>query len=65
MSTQLLKSVISVGADLEEAVGSQADKDLLTKLFIAFKEAREIRFGLRRMYDAEMTEKSVRDQIID
>jgi four helix bundle protein len=65
ISTQLLKSGTSVGANLEEALGSQSDKDLLTKLFIAYKEARESRFWLRLMYDAEMIEKSVRDQLIE
>lgn len=65
LSTQLLKSGTSVGANLEEAVGSQSDKDLLTKLFIAYKEARESRFWLRLMYDTEMIERPIRDHLIE
>jgi len=47
LSKQLLKSGTSIGANLEEAVGSQTDKEMYTKMHIAYREARESKYWLR------------------
>jgi len=47
LSKQILKSGTSIGANLEEAYGAQSRKDFTSKIFIAYKEARETRYWLR------------------
>ena len=41
LSKQLLRAGTSVGANIEEAIGGQSEKDFFAKLTIAYKEARE------------------------
>lgn len=41
LSKQLLRSGTSIGANIEESIGGQSDKDFLHKLSISYKEARE------------------------
>ena len=47
LSKQILKSGTSIGANVEEAIGAQSEKDFLNKLSIAYKEARETHYWLR------------------
>jgi four helix bundle protein len=47
LSKQLLRSGTSIGANVEESIGGQTDKDFFTKVAIAYKEARETRYWLR------------------
>ena len=47
LSKQLLKSGTSIGANVEEAVGGQSEKDFLSKLSIAYKEVRETIYWLK------------------
>ncbi|MDZ7936463.1 MAG: four helix bundle protein [Emticicia sp.] len=47
LSKQLLRSGTSVGANIEESIGGQSDKDFLSKLSIAYKEARESIYWLK------------------
>lgn len=47
LSKQLLRSGTSVGANIEEAIGGQSDKDFISKISIAYKEARETRYWLK------------------
>jgi four helix bundle protein len=49
LSTQLFRSGTSVGANIEEAYGTQTDADFLNKFVIALKEARETSFWLRQL----------------
>ena len=41
LSKQVLRSGTSIGANIEESIGGYSDKDFLSKLSIAYKEARE------------------------
>lgn len=41
---QLLRSGTSIGANVEEALGGQSDKDFAAKFYIAYKEARETHY---------------------
>jgi four helix bundle protein len=41
LSKQLLRSGTSIGANIEEAVGSQSRKKFIAKMNISFKESRE------------------------
>jgi four helix bundle protein len=44
LSNQLLRSGTSIGANVEEASAGQSRKDLVAKMCIAAKEARETRY---------------------
>ncbi len=47
LSGQLLRSGTSIGANVEEANGSQSKADFTAKMYIACKEARETNYWLR------------------
>ena len=47
MSKQLLRSGTSIGANIEESIGGQSDKDFLSKLSISYKEARESMYWIK------------------
>ena len=44
---QLLRSGTSIGANVEEAIGAQSEKDFYSKLTVAYKEARESHYWIR------------------
>jgi four helix bundle protein len=48
---QLVKSGTSIGANVEEAIGAQSDKDFLHKVSISYKEARETKYWLNLLKD--------------
>jgi len=52
LSQQILKSGTSIGANVEEAIGGQSEKDFLAKMNIAYKEARESKYWLRLLKDS-------------
>ncbi len=47
MSKQLLRSGTSVGANIEEAIGAQTDKDFFMKITISYKEMRETIYWIK------------------
>jgi len=47
LSKQLLRSGTSIGANVEESIGGQSDKDFLSKINISYKEARETVYWLK------------------
>ncbi len=51
LSKQLLRSGTSIGANIEEAIGGQSEKDFYMKLTIAYKEARETHYWIRLLTD--------------
>jgi four helix bundle protein len=51
LSKQLLRSGTSIGANTEEAIGGQSEKDFYAKLNIVYKEARETYYWIRLMKD--------------
>ena len=52
LAKQILRSGTSIGANIEEAIGGQSKKDFLSKLSIAYKEARETNYWLRILKDS-------------
>jgi len=52
LSRQLLRAGTSIGANVEEAVGGQSDKDFASKIAIAYKEARETHYWIRLLRDS-------------
>jgi len=51
---QLLKAGTSIGANVEEALGAQSRKDFISKMSIAYKEARETNYWLRLIRDSNV-----------
>lgn len=47
LSKQILRCGTSIGANIEEAISGQSDKDFIAKVSIAQKEARETRYWLK------------------
>ena len=57
LSKKLLKSVTSIGANVEEAIGSQSDNDFLSKMSIAYKESRETLYWLKLLFETKYLDK--------
>jgi four helix bundle protein len=47
LSKQVVKCGTSIGANVEEAIGTQSKADFLAKLSISYKEARETNYWIR------------------
>lgn len=54
ISKQLLRCATSIGANVEEAIGGQSEKDFLHKISISYKEARVSHSWLRLMADTKL-----------
>jgi len=66
IAKQLLRSGTSIGANIEEAVGAQSKSDFISKISIAYKEARESHFWIRLLKDSGyLTSKQSESLIID
>lgn len=63
LSKQLLRCGTSVGANVEEAIGGQSRADFLSKLSIAYKEARETAYWLRLLKDTDYISASQFDSV--
>jgi len=50
LSKQLLRSGTSIGANVEEATGGQSRVDFLSKISIAYKEARESNYWIKLLH---------------
>jgi four helix bundle protein len=53
LSKQLMRCATSVGANIEESIGGQSDKDFLSKISISYKEARETIYWIRLLTATE------------
>ena len=53
LSKQLLRSGTSIGANIEESIGGQSEKDFLSKLSISYKEARETIYWLKLLKETK------------
>ena len=64
LSSQLLRSGTSIGANVEEAVGAQSRKDFFANISISYKEARECHYWLRLLRDTNFIEKDVAEDLL-
>ena len=53
LSKQILSSGTSIGANIEESIGGQSEKDFLSKISISYKEARETIYWLKLLKGTE------------
>ncbi len=63
-SKQILRSGTSIGANVEEAIGAQSKKDFISKLSIAYKEARETHYWIRLLFEVNILNKTEYDSIL-
>lgn len=64
ISRQLLKSGTSIGANIEEAQGAISKAEFIAKTQIAFKEAKETKYWLRLIKDAEVYQNDRSEQLL-
>jgi four helix bundle protein len=65
LSKQLLRSGTSIGANIEEAIGGQSQKDFFAKLSISYKEARETHYWIRLLNDTGYLSKKERESFLN
>lgn len=63
ISTQILKSGTSIGANVKEAIRAQSKADFYAKLNISLKEASETEYWLELLYESEYITKEQFDSI--
>ena len=56
LSKQLLRSGTSIGANIEEGIGGQSEKDFISKFSIAYKETRETQYWIRLLIETDYIE---------
>jgi four helix bundle protein len=64
LSKQFLRSATSVGANVEESIGGQTEKDFFAKLNISYKEARESHYWLRLLKDSHIISDEIAKPLI-
>jgi len=64
LSKQILRSGTSIGANIEESIGGQSDKDFFTKLTIAYKEARETVYWLKLLLATDYLNQEQADSLL-
>jgi four helix bundle protein len=64
LSKQILRSGTSIGANIEEAIGGQSDKDFFTKVTIAYKEARETVYWLKLLLATDYLNQEQADSLL-
>ena len=64
LAKQILRSGTSIGANVEEAIGGQSEKDFYSKMTIAYKESRETHYWLRLLHDAEFIDNNLYQSIV-
>jgi four helix bundle protein len=57
LSKQFLRSTTSIGANIEEAIGGQSKADFISKISIAYIEARETIYWIRLLEGGEYLSK--------
>jgi len=65
LSKQILRSGTSIGANVEEAIGAQSQKDFFMKLNIVYKESRETHYWLRILHDTNYIDDKQFNSIIN
>lgn len=64
LSKQILRSGTSIGANVEEAIGGQSQRDFKSKIYISYKEARETHYWLRLLRDSKYISDSLASSLL-
>ena len=64
LSKQMLRSGTSIGANVEEAIGGQSKADFISKISIAYKEARETLYWIKLLNATEYLTIEIADSLL-
>lgn len=64
LSKQMLRSGTSIGANVEEAIGGQSKADFISKLSVAYKEARETLYWIKLLKATEYLSLEMADSLL-
>ncbi len=64
LSKQVLRCGTSIGANIEESIGGQSDKDFLSKISIAYKEARETIYWIKLLSATDVLNDKLTNSLI-
>ena len=64
LSKQVLRSGTSIGANIEEGLGGQSNKDFVSKLNIAYKETRETIYWIKLLLKTDFLLQEQTDSIL-
>lgn len=64
LSSQILRSGTSIGANVEEGIGGVSKKDFINKMSTAYKEARETKYWLRLLRDSKIADQVTLDSLL-
>ena len=64
ISRQLLKSGTSIGTNIEESQGAISKAEFIAKVQISLKEAKETKYWLRLIKDAEVYQNELSEQLL-
>ena len=59
-----MRSGTAIGANSEESIGVQSEKDFLSKTSIAYKEARETHYWIRLLRDSDYIESNLAKMVL-
>ncbi|NLT49570.1 MAG: four helix bundle protein [Ignavibacteria bacterium] len=65
ISKQILRCGTSIGANIEEALGAQSEKDYFAKICISYKECREAHYWIRLLTDSGYIKKEQSSSLLD
>ena len=65
LSKQVLRSGTQIGVNVEEAIGGQSPKDFISKLAIAYKEARETHYWIRLLRDCDFLKEKLANSMLE
>ena len=65
LANQLLRSATSIGANIEEAHGSQSKADFTAKMYISCKESRETHYWLRLLVATDLVAAEKLNSLLD
>lgn len=65
LSKQILRCGTSIGANVEEALGGQSRKDFISKMSIAYKEARETDYWIRLLTEGGCIERNISKSLLE
>lgn len=64
LSRQIIRSATSIGANIEESMGGQSEKDFLHKVSISYKEARETEYWIRLMHEVDLIQEKDKTELL-
>lgn len=64
LSKQVIRSGTSIGANVEEGLGSPTKKDFIYKFFTVHKEARESHYWIRLLRDSDYLECKIAESLL-